>query len=106
MTRPPPRSTLFPYTTLFRSREGNFLWHNNGNLTFSDVSRETGTSDTGWGWGAKFFDYDNDGWLDLYVANGWVSAGSDSYVPDIFQMIIKPGVDLADARNWPPMGNK
>ena len=24
-------------------REGNFLWHNNGNLTFSDVSRETGT---------------------------------------------------------------
>jgi hypothetical protein len=27
-------------------------------------------------------------------------------VPDIFQMIVKPGVDLADARNWPPMGNK
>jgi hypothetical protein len=27
-------------------------------------------------------------------------------VPDIFQMIIKPGIDLADARNWPPMGNK
>src|SRR5688572_32988747 len=25
MTRPPPRSTLFPYTTLFRSREGNTL---------------------------------------------------------------------------------
>src|SRR5438034_7458276 len=61
MTRPPPRSTLFPYTTLFRSREGNFLWHNNGNLTFSDVSRETGTYESGWGWGAKFFDYDNDG---------------------------------------------
>ena len=56
-------------------REGNFLWKNNGNLTFTDVSRETGTYDTGWGWGAKFFDYDNDGWLDLYVTNGWVSAG-------------------------------
>ena len=87
-------------------REGNFLWHNNGNLTFTDVSRETGTSETGWGWGAKFFDYDNDGWLDLYVTNGWVSAGKDSYVPDIFQMIVKPGIDFADARNWPPMGNK
>jgi enediyne biosynthesis protein E4 len=87
-------------------REGNFLWHNNGNLTFSDVSRETGTAETGWGWGAKFFDYDNDGWLDLYVMNGWVSAGKESYVPDIFEMVTKPGIDFADARNWPPMGNK
>ncbi len=87
-------------------REGNFLWHNNGNLTFTDVSHETGTYNTGWGWGAKFFDYDNDGWLDLYVVNGWVSAGSEDYVPDIFQMITRPGVDFADARNWPPMGNK
>ena len=87
-------------------REGNFLWHNNGNLTFSDVSRETNSFETGWGWGAKFFDYDNDGWLDLYVTNGWVSAGKDSYVPDIFEMVTKPGIDFADARNWPPMGNK
>ena len=87
-------------------KEGNFMWKNNGNLTFTDVSRETNTYDTGWGWGAKFFDYDNDGWLDLYVTNGWVSAGSESYVPDVFEMIIKPGLDLSDARNWPPMGTK
>jgi len=87
-------------------REGNFLWRNNGDHTFTDVARETGTWDTGWGWGGKFFDYDNDGWLDLYVLNGWVSAGPESYVPDIFEMIIKPGIDFADARNWPPMGNK
>jgi hypothetical protein len=87
-------------------REGNFLWKNNGNLTFSDVSRETNTYDTGWGWGAKFFDYDNDGWLDLYVMNGWVSAGKESYVPDIFTMITQPNVDFADARNWPAMGQK
>jgi ASPIC and UnbV/FG-GAP-like repeat len=87
-------------------REGNFLWKNNGDLTFTDVSRETNTYDTGWGWGAKFFDYDNDGWLDLYVTNGWVSAGPQNYVPDIFALIVKPNVDLADARNWPPMGNK
>jgi hypothetical protein len=87
-------------------REGNFLWHNNGNLTFSDVSRETGTHDTGWGWGGKFFDYDNDGWLDLYVVNGWVSGNEQSYVPDIFEMVTRPGVDFADARNWPPMGKK
>jgi hypothetical protein len=87
-------------------REGNFLWHNNGDGTFTDVARETGTAETGWGWGAKFFDYDNDGWLDLYVVNGWVSAGKESYVPDVFAMVTKPGIDFADARNWPPMGNK
>jgi hypothetical protein len=87
-------------------KEGNFLWRNNGNLTFTDVSRETGTYDTGWGWGAKFFDYDNDGWLDLYVMNGWVSAGPENYVPDIFKMVVTPNIDFADARNWPPMGDK
>ena len=34
-------------------KECNMLWHNNGDLTFTDVSRETGTFDTGWGWGGK-----------------------------------------------------
>src|SRR5258708_933596 len=87
-------------------REGNFLWHNNGILTFTDISRETGTDDTGWGWAGKFFDYDNDGWLDLYVMNGWVSGSSESYVPDIFEMVTKPNIDLADARNSPPIGRK
>ena len=87
-------------------REGNFLWRNNGDGTFADVSRETGTWDTGWGWGGKFFDYDNDGWLDLYVVNGWVSAGDENYVLDVFELIGRPDVDLADARNWPPMGDK
>jgi hypothetical protein len=87
-------------------REGNFLWRNNGDLTFLDVARETGTHNSGWGWAGKFFDYDNDGWLDLYTVNGWVSAGSENYVLDIFELIITPDVDLSDARNWPPMGDK
>lgn len=92
-------------------REGNFLWRNDGpgkdgQVAFTDVARETGTWETGWGWAGKFLDYDNDGWLDLYVVNGWVSAGPESYVPDIFAMVVKPGIDLTDARNWPPMGAK
>jgi hypothetical protein len=90
-------------------KEGNFLWKNLGGLHFTDVARETGTWATGWGWAGKFFDYDNDGWLDLYVVNGWVSQSADpkdNYVLDIFKVIVDPKVDLADARNWPPMGNK
>jgi hypothetical protein len=90
-------------------KEGNFLWKNLGELRFTDVSRETGTHATGWGWAGKFFDYDNDGWLDLYVVNGWVSQSADpkdNYVLDIFKVIVDPSIDLADARNWPPMGKK
>ena len=90
-------------------KEGNFLWQNLGGLKFADVSRETGTHATGWGWAGKFFDYDNDGWLDLYVVNGWVSGSKDpedNYVLDIFEVIVNPELDLADARNWPPMGEK
>jgi hypothetical protein len=96
-------------------REGNFLWRNDGpgpdgTPSFTDVAAETRTRDTGWGWGAKFFDYDNDGWLDLYALNGWVSAGPESYVPDVFAMILRvtaeKGGDFSDARDWPPMGSK
>jgi hypothetical protein len=94
-------------------REGNFLWQNlteGGEIVLADVARETGTHDTGWGWAGKFFDSDNDGLLDLYVVNGWVSAGEENYVVDVFELIIRSSeddsLDLADVRNWPPMGNK
>jgi hypothetical protein len=40
------------------------------------------------------------------VVNGWVSAGAENYVVDIFQLPTNPDVDLSDARNWPPRGSK
>lgn len=49
----------------------NFLWHNNGNGTFSETSEEAGVANFGsLGWGAQFFDYNNDGALDLYEVSG------------------------------------
>jgi hypothetical protein len=46
------------------------LFHNNGDGTFSDVSAAAGVSGDGaWGVSATFFDFDRDGFLDLYVAN-------------------------------------
>jgi enediyne biosynthesis protein E4 len=46
------------------------LYHNRGDGTFNDVTAETNTGNTGrWGTSAAFGDYDNDGYLDLYVAN-------------------------------------
>jgi enediyne biosynthesis protein E4 len=46
---------------------GNTLYHNNGNGTFTDVTKKAGVWAGGWSASAGFFDYDNDGKLDLFV---------------------------------------
>src|SRR6267154_454331 len=43
------------------------LYHNNGNGTFTDVTKKAGLALTGWGQGVCAGDYDNDGWVDLFV---------------------------------------
>jgi hypothetical protein len=50
---------------------GDSLYHNNGDGTFTDVSRKAGVSDPQgyYGLGAVWGDYNNDGWPDLFVAN-------------------------------------
>lgn len=48
----------------------NMLHVNNGNGTFSELGRLAGIEATDWSWGALFFDMDNDGLKDLFVANG------------------------------------
>lgn len=85
-------------------KECNMLWHNNGDGTFTDLSKETGTCNTLWGWGAKWGDFDNDGWEDLFAVNGLRSAGPENYMPVLVEMIIKPGVDFTDVRSWPRIG--
>ncbi len=48
----------------------NSLQKNNGNGTFSEVGRYAGVEASDWSWGALFFDMDNDGFKDLFIANG------------------------------------
>ena len=53
----------------------NTLYHNDGKGSFTDVSyaaKVAAVSLPYVGWGTKFFDYDNDGWVDLLVVNGHV----------------------------------
>jgi hypothetical protein len=53
----------------------NTLYQNNGHGSFTDVSyaaKVAAVSLPYVGWGTKFFDYDNDGWVDLMVVNGHV----------------------------------
>ncbi len=49
---------------------GNRLYRNTGG-ELSDVTELAGVQDGGWGWGACFSDFDNDGDLDIYHTNGW-----------------------------------
>ncbi len=48
----------------------NVLQLNNGNNTFSEIGQYAGVAATDWSWGALIADLDNDGWKDIYVANG------------------------------------
>ncbi len=59
------------YVDLYVSNQngGNYLYHNNHNLTFTNIAKQAGVPGVGRGFAAWFFDYDNDGWPDLFVAN-------------------------------------
>ncbi len=87
-------------------QEGNQLYRNMGDGTFTDISFEANVYDAGWAWSAKFWDYDNDGDLDLICANGYISAGEGEYFTDLAMTVTQPGFDPTDAANWPRIGNK
>lgn len=63
-----PAATLA--SVLAPSWDGNRLYRNEGERVFSDQTDAAGVRDGGWGWGALFFDYDNDGDLDIAMTNG------------------------------------
>jgi hypothetical protein len=59
----------------------NFLYHNEGDGTFTAITNGSIVNDTGYSWSPSWVDYDNDGFLDLFVANGPVSgAGQNNFL--------------------------
>jgi enediyne biosynthesis protein E4 len=103
-------------TNIVRPRilpEGNMLWVSRsdssrvGGRNFTDKAEQLGVHDCGWGWGAKFVDVNNDGWLDLFVLNGFISANPQkSYWYELQNMVSDYRTIIADAKNWPPIEDK
>jgi len=52
---------------------GNSLLANRGDGTFESVGVDKGVNLAGWAWGSDFFDFDNNGTLDIHAVNGWIS---------------------------------
>jgi len=61
------------------------LYRNDGDGTFTDVAEQAGLEDVGAGMGVCWFDYDNDGAADLYVANMWTAAGERIAAQEMFK---------------------
>jgi hypothetical protein len=72
-TRIPGLSKMF-----VESATGNWLYHQEANLRFKQVAGMEPPAmmvmNAGWSWGGAFADFDNDGFLDLYVLSGYFTA--------------------------------
>lgn len=63
---------LFLKAGLHHQLMRNMLQLNNGDGTFSEVGQLAGISATDWSWAPLFADFDNDGFIDLFVSNGFL----------------------------------
>jgi hypothetical protein len=86
---------------------GNDLWvpaGGAGGVTYRNLAGAMGVELAGFAFGAQFADFNNDGWLDLFVTNGYVSGERrDSYWYD-YSLITGGHSDIiADAGNWPAL---
>jgi hypothetical protein len=90
--------------------QANDLWvpkKQPGALEFEDLASSVGVDLGGWSWGAQFGDLNNDGTLDLYLVNGYVSAGErTSYWYDFAQIAVGHSAIISDAKNWPAMNGR
>ncbi|MDA7521552.1 VCBS repeat-containing protein [Akkermansiaceae bacterium] len=65
-----PKQTRQRYLKMVR---GNSLMRNNGSGRFTDITSPMDEGYAGWAWGTGLGDFNNDGWEDIYVANGYIS---------------------------------
>ena len=75
----------------------NVVQVNNGNASYSDVSYFTGMAWSDWSWAVLIADFDNDGWKDVYITNGFMrDIGDQDYVKFNMDSITKELYKLKD----------
>lgn len=77
------------------NHDGNRMYRNEGDRSFTDVTDAVGVREAGWGWGTAFFDVDLDGDLDLAAAAGWPAG---PFSADPARLWINPGLE---GQAWP-----
>ena len=82
-----------------RHARGNALYRNQGDGTFQNVGHQAGVEMGRWSWSSDFWDFDHDGYSDLYVANGYLSSVDRDDVAGFFwrQVVAKSSEDATPA---------
>jgi hypothetical protein len=90
----------YPDIYMSNYRQENFLYHNNRDGTFTEVARELGVEKPILSFPVWFFDYDNDGWLDLFVSSYIVS------VAEVMRSYLGLAVQAETLKLYKNMGGK
>jgi enediyne biosynthesis protein E4 len=91
--------------------QGNNYWQpkntGSGEPSFVNLAQLSGIENAGWCYGAQFGDLNNDGFADIYAANGFISGKKGtSYWYDYSKVTGGNSNIIGDAANWPDMQGK
>jgi hypothetical protein len=89
--------------------QGNNLWvpQAGATLKYDNMARDLGVELGGWSFGAQFGDFSNNGNLDLYLANGYISLDRQrSYWYDFAKVAGGNSSIIGDAANWPAFNGR
>lgn len=91
---------LLQYNNLWVPRDGT----SGDKVHYDNMATAMGVGNGGWSFGAQFGDLNNDGTLDLYLVNGYISADKNrSYWYDYSKIATGNSAIIHDASHWPPM---